>query len=155
MKLALVCLFVCSSLFLPGQCRSQEPAKPADDKPAAEEKPAAEAKPVADAKPASDAAKKENPIKSSPTSLASGKKKYGQDCAMCHGSEGAGDGDLAADMHLKLKDFRDPATVKDMSDSDIYNLINNGKGKMMGEEGRLKPDDIWDVVNFVRSLAKK
>jgi hypothetical protein len=26
---------------------------------------------------------------------------------------------------------------------------------MMGEEGRLKPDDIWDVINFVRSLAKK
>ena len=74
---------------------------------------------------------------------------------MCHGSEGAGDGDLAADMHLKLKDFRDPSAIKDMSDSDIYNIINNGKGKMTGEEGRLKPDEIWDVVNFVRSLPKK
>jgi hypothetical protein len=25
---------------------------------------------------------------------------------------------------------------------------------MMGEEGRLKPDQIWDVVNYVRSLSK-
>jgi hypothetical protein len=25
----------------------------------------------------------------------------------------------------------------------------------MGEEGRLKPDEIWDVVNFVRTLSKK
>ena len=143
MKLALVCLFVCSTLFLPFQSRSQEPVKPADEKPATE------------AKASSDTAKKDNPVKSSPTSLASGKKKFGQDCAMCHGKEGAGDGDLAEDMHLKLADFRDAAALKDMTDGDIYNIINNGKGKMMGEEGRLKPDDIWDVINFVRSLAKK
>jgi hypothetical protein len=58
-------------------------------------------------------------------------------------------------MHLKLADFRDAAALKTLSDGDIYNIINNGKGKMMGEEGRLKPDDIWDVINFVRSLAKK
>ena len=144
MKVALVCLFVCSTLLLPFQSRSQEPAKPADEKPAA-----------SDAKPTPDAPKKENPVKSSPTSLASGKKKFSQDCAMCHGKEGAGDGDLAEDMHLKLADFRDAAALKDLTDGDIYNIINNGKGKMMGEEGRLKPDEIWDVINFVRSLAKK
>ncbi|HTA56782.1 MAG TPA: cytochrome c [Candidatus Baltobacteraceae bacterium] len=149
MKLALACVFVCSALVLPLQCHSQEPAKPAEEKPAAEEKPPAEAK------AGTEAAKKDNPVKSSPTSLASGKKKYGQDCAMCHGKEGAGDGDLAEDMKLKLKDLRDADALKNLNDGDIYNLINNGKGKMMGEEGRLKPDEIWDVVNFVRSLAKK
>jgi mono/diheme cytochrome c family protein len=146
MKLTLVCAFVCASLLLPLHCLSQEPAKPAEEKPAAE------------AKPSSDAAKQAsptNPTKVSPTSLSSGKKKYGQDCAMCHGKEGAGDGDLAEDMHLKLRDFRDAATLKDVSDGDIYTIINNGKGKMMGEEGRLKPDEIWDIVNFVRSLSKK
>jgi mono/diheme cytochrome c family protein len=132
---------------MPLHCQAQEPAKPAEEKPAAEAKPA-------DAKTNSDAAKI-NPVKASPTSLQSGKKKYGQDCAMCHGKEGAGDGDLAEDMHLKLKDFRDAETLKDLSDGDIYSIINNGKGKMMGEEGRLKPDEIWDIVNFVRSLPKK
>jgi len=74
---------------------------------------------------------------------------------MCHGKEGAGDGDLAEDMKLKLKDLRNADALKDLNDGDMYNLINNGKGKMMGEEGRLKPDEIWDVVNFVRSLSKK
>ena len=154
MKLILVCAFVCSSLFLPLQCRSQEPPKPAEEKPATEAKSTTEAKPAAEAKNSSDAAKA-NPVKPSPTSLSSGKKKYGQDCAMCHGKEGAGDGDLAEDMHLKLRDFRDAATLKDVSDGDIYSIINNGKGKMMGEEGRLKPDEIWDIVNFVRTLPKK
>jgi mono/diheme cytochrome c family protein len=149
MKLALACVFVCSFLLLPLQCRSQEPTKPADEKPAAEEKPAA------DAKNSSDSAKSANPVKASPTSIASGKKKYGQDCAMCHGKEGAGDGDLAEDMHLKLKDFREAEALKDLSDADMYKIINNGKGKMVGEEGRLRPEEIWDVVNFVRTLSKK
>jgi mono/diheme cytochrome c family protein len=143
MKLALACVFVCSFLLLPLQCRSQEPTKPADEKPAA------------DAKNSSDSAKSANPVKASPTSIASGKKKYGQDCAMCHGKEGAGDGDLAEDMHLKLKDLREADVLKDISDAEMYKIINNGKGKMMGEEGRLKPDEIWDVVNFVRTLSKK
>ena len=149
MKLTLVFIFVCSFLLLPLQCRTQEPAKPVNEKSAADEKPAA------DTKNSSDSAKPTNPVKSSPTSLSSGKKKYSQDCAMCHGKEGAGDGDLAEDMHLKLKDFREAEALKDLSDGDIYKLINNGKGKMMGEEGRLKPDEIWDVVNFVRTLSKK
>src|SRR5258708_25559688 len=148
MKLTLVFIFVCSFLLLPLQCRTQEPAKPVNEKSAADEKPAA------DTKNSSDSAKPTNPVKSSPTSLSSGKKKYSQDCAMCHGKEGAGDGDLAEDMHLKLKDFREAEALKDLSDGDIYKLINNGKGKMMGEEGRLKPDEIWNVVNFVRSLSK-
>jgi hypothetical protein len=35
---------------------------------------------------------------------------------MCHGENGNGKGDLVADMELSMKDLRDPATLKDMSD---------------------------------------
>lgn len=94
-------------------------------------------------------------VKATPASLASGKKIYSTDCLMCHGKEGAGDGDLAVDMKLSLKDFRDPAVLKDMSDKEMYELIDKGKGKMMGEEGRLKAEQISDVANYVRSLGKK
>ncbi|HTZ33946.1 MAG TPA: c-type cytochrome [Methylomirabilota bacterium] len=93
--------------------------------------------------------------KATPASVASGKKIYATDCLMCHGKEGAGDGDLAVDMKLTLKDYRDPATLKDISDKEMFEIIDKGKGKMMGEEGRLKPEQISDVVNYVRSLAKK
>jgi mono/diheme cytochrome c family protein len=122
---------------------SQETQKPAEEKSAAESKGAA------------DAVKLVNPVKATPDSVALGKKVYGTDCAMCHGKAGAGDGDLAVDMKLKLKDFGDPAALKDMTDGEIYTEILNGKGQMSGEEGRLKPGQIWNVVNYVRSLAKK
>jgi len=120
----------------------QEAQKPAEEKAVGEVKKA-------------DAAKLENPVKATPDSIAAGKKSYGVDCAMCHGKEGAGDGDLAADMKLKLKDYRNPAALKDMTDGEMYEVILKGKGQMTGEEGRLKDTQIWNVVNFVRSIAKK
>jgi len=122
---------------------SSEPKKPAEEKPAGQ------------AQSAGGATKSGNPVKATPESLAAGKKWFQMDCAMCHGKGGAGDGDLAADMKLKLKDFRDEAALKDMSDQEMFGLITKGKGQMMGEEGRLKPEQVWDVVNYVRSLSKK
>ena len=104
---------------------------------------------------AGDVSKMVNPVKPTADSIALGKKAYGTDCAMCHGKTGAGDGDLAADMKLKLKDYRDPEALKSMTDGEIFTLIDKGKGQMSGEEGRMKPGQIWNVVNYVRSLAKK
>ena len=80
---------------------------------------------------------------------------YGYDCAMCHGATGDGKGDLVADMKLTMKDLTDPATLKEMSDGEIFAIIKNGKGQMTGEGDRAKPDDIWNLVIYVRSLAGK
>ena len=96
-----------------------------------------------------------NPVKPTAESQAKAKKMYGYDCAMCHGDKGDGKGDLVEDMKLTLKDYSDPAALKDLSDGDIYNIIKNGKGKMTGEGDRAKPDDIWNLVIYVRSFAKK
>jgi mono/diheme cytochrome c family protein len=106
-------------------------------------------------KTVADASKLVNPVKPTPESVAQGKKAYGFDCAMCHGKEGAGDGDLVESMQLKLKDYRDPASLKEMTDAEMYTIITRGKGKMTGEEERMKPEQVWNVVNYVRSLAKK
>ena len=66
-----------------------------------------------------EAAAKTNPVKPSEESLAKGKKMYGLDCAMCHGKDG------------------------------------DGKGDMPPEGDRAKDDDIWNMVNYVKSMAKK
>lgn len=110
---------------------------------------------AADYKIPPDASKLPNPVKPTAASLAAGKKSYGFDCAMCHGKDGDGKGDLAADMKLKLVDYRDPASLKDMTDGDLFYIIKNGKGEMTGEGDRSKPEEIWNLVNYVRSLAQK
>jgi len=134
-----IILVVCGVLWL-SVCQQEK--KPGEEKSGAE-------------KNAEDTSKLVNPVKVSPESLAQGKKVYGFDCAMCHGKEGAGDGDLAESMHLKLKDYRDAAVLKGLTDGEMYTIIMNGKGQMSGEEGRMKPEQVWNVVNYVRSLAKK
>jgi mono/diheme cytochrome c family protein len=102
-----------------------------------------------------EAARMVNPVKPTPESQAHVKKMYGYDCAMCHGENGNGKGDLVGDMKLTVKDYTDPAALKDLTDGQIFYIIKNGKGQMPGEGDRAKPDDIWNMVIYVRSLAKK
>jgi len=145
-----------SALALFGICgAAQQTDKAAQQaaKPAAQAGKTAPA-PAAFAIPA-DVAKQPNPIKPTAASIAAGKQMYGYDCAMCHGANGSGKGDLAADMKLTLKDYRDAAALKDMTDGDMFYIIQKGKGDMTGEGDRQKPEEIWDMVNFIRSLSKK
>jgi mono/diheme cytochrome c family protein len=102
-----------------------------------------------------EAAKMANPVKPTPESQARAKKQYGYDCALCHGENGNGKGDVVADLKLTLKDYTDPAALKDLSDGEIFYIIKNGKGQMPSEGDRAKPEEIWNMVILVRSFAKK
>ena len=92
-------------------------------------------------------------IKPSPESLAHAKKVYGYDCAMCHGADGAGKGELASQMKLKLGDMSDPATLKDKTDEQLYGTIRDGKDKMPAEGDRMNAQDGWSLVEYIRSLS--
>ena len=109
----------------------------------------------ADFKVPPEIAKQANPVKPSSESIAQGKKKYAIDCAMCHGKTGDGKGDLATEMNLKIPDYHDPAALKDKTDGELFYIIQKGKGDMPAEGDRAKKDDIWNLVNYIRSLAKK
>jgi len=98
-------------------------------------------------------AREPNPVKPTPESLAEGKKIYGYDCASCHSATGDGKTDVAKD--LKVPDLTDPAVLKDQTDGEIFYILKNGHGNMPQEGDRVKPEQLWDLVNYVRSLAKK
>ena len=122
--------------------------QPTTSAPAAQNAPTYAAIPV-------EAAKAPNPVKPTPESLARAKKWWTLDCVMCHGKEGNGQGDTAKDMKLTIADFTDPATLKDRTDGEIYYIIKNGHQDMPPEGPRIKTEEGWDLVNYVRSLAKK
>ena len=96
-----------------------------------------------------------NPVKATAESQAHAKKVYGYDCALCHGANGNGKGDLVDDLKLTLKDYTDPAALKGMSDGELFTIIKDGKGQMPPEGDRGKPADMWNLVILVRSFAKK
>ncbi len=128
------------SLFLLSMSLRQQPTADAP-------KPAAEA-PI----PAADAAKV-NPVKATPASLAKARKMYGYDCAMCHGATGNGKGDVAPST--PLKDYTDPASLRDLTDGQLFYIIQNGRGQMPGEAGRQNDQEIWNMVILVRSFSHK
>jgi cytochrome c6 len=69
-------------------------------------------------------------------------------CASCHGADGKG---KAA---LKTQDMSS-AAVQQMTDAELTAITTDGKGKMPAYGKSLKPDQIQDLVAYIRSLAKK
>lgn len=100
-------------------------------------------------------AKRTNPTKATASSLAEARRFFSYDCAMCHGKDGDGKGDLAQQMKLQMPDLRDPATTEKMTDGELFYILTKGKEQMPGEGTRLSDDQKWQLVNLVRAFAKK
>ena len=101
-----------------------------------------------------EAASMVNPVKPTAESRAHAKKIYGYECSACHGDDGAGAGEIAKNLKAKMPDFRDPAALKGRTDGELFYIIKNGEGEMDGEGQRVKPDDMWNLVNYVRAFSK-
>lgn len=119
--------------------QAQEPAKP---------------NPPSEEKIPQNAAQKANPVKPTPELIAKAKKTYAIDCAMCHGENGDGKGDMASDIK-NVTDFTKPDAMKNRTDGELFYIIRKGKGDMPPEGDRAKDDDVWNLVNYVRAFAKK
>lgn len=103
-----------------------------------------------------DAAKIQNPVASSPESIAAGKQSYTRYCANCHGLNA--EGSPGNDLTPEAPDLTDKQWKHGSTDGEIFNSIKNGIGPEfnMGAFGdQLKDEDVWKVVNYIRSLAKK
>ena len=126
------------------------PATPAQDKKDAP----VQTPPAAEWKVPPEEAQRANPVRPSNASIAEGKNLYRTQCAMCHGTEGDGKGDLAVELKMKLRDYRDAAALKGVSDGELHYMLLKGKGQMPGQEGRMREAQLWNLVNFIRSLAR-
>lgn len=102
-----------------------------------------------------DAAKLINPVTASPESIGAGRRAYTQFCANCHGPSGRGDGSGAA-AGTPPADLTDAMWDYGSTDGEIFGVIHDGTGNEMGGYAeRLKDADIWNIVNYVRTLARK
>ena len=114
------------------------------------------ARPSAEAHGHPSAAKLKNPVPADATSIAAGHAVYVKTCAVCHGETGKGDGKMGEEMIPKPGDLTDADWKHGSSDGEIFAFIRNGaKGTGMKAYGRkLTTHQIWDAVNYIRSLAK-
>jgi copper resistance protein D len=87
-------------------------------------------------------------------SVARGARLYAENCALCHGAGGKGDGPAAAALTVRPADLTAPHLFAH-PEGDLFWWVSNGKanGVMPGFSGVLRPADRWDVINFVRVRA--
>jgi cytochrome c6 len=74
---------------------------------------------------------------------------YKSKCAACHGADGTGS---AMGKKLGAHDFTS-ADVQKLSDTELTDIITNGKNKMP-KYGSLAPEDIKGLVAYIRTLKK-
>lgn len=105
----------------------------------------------------------QNPVAASPESIASGQGLYGRLCAECHGEKGDGVSEMAASLsagELKPSDLTDDVWEHGSTDGEIFVFIRDGavgSGAMKGLNGRpgVGPTEMWNLVNYIRSIHRE
>ena len=109
-------------------------------------------KPATEFKVPQEEVDRKNPIESNSTSIAEGKRLYGAtDCALCHGKDGGGKGVLARDISMNTHDWAKAESLAKFTDGELCYIILKGKGRMPAYEGKETPEQVWEIVNYIRS----
>jgi mono/diheme cytochrome c family protein len=98
-----------------------------------------------------DAQKLKSPVVNTKKSIARGRVIFMQNCTSCHGENGKAEGSLVADA----TDLTSPQLYKSgTSEGEIFHSVRDGAGDQMPAfKSQLDSEtDIWNLVNFIRSL---
>jgi mono/diheme cytochrome c family protein len=77
---------------------------------------------------------------------------YKGKCVMCHAADGSGDSPTG--KALKVKNLRSEEVQK-QSDTELTEVITKGRNKMPAFGQKLKPEEIQELVTYIRQLGKK
>ena len=102
-----------------------------------------------------DAAKLKNPVASNAESIAAGQKLYAKNCASCHGESGKGDGKMGAQLKPLPSNLTDAEWKHGSTDGEIFTVLRDGvkTTPMKSFKSKMTEHELWDVVNYVRSLG--
>jgi mono/diheme cytochrome c family protein len=96
-----------------------------------------------------------NPVKSDAESLKDAKALWVKHCQSCHGKTGLGDGSKAAQLDTEVGDLS-TADAQSQSDGSLFYKSLEGRDDMPSFKKKIPDqDEIWAVVNFIRTLKAK
>ncbi len=97
----------------------------------------------------------QNPVSSSPQSIAHGEQIFLQRCTGCHGRKADGKGPNSLDISPRPRNLRNAAFIRNTPDRRLLESITYGvEGTAMPSwiDYGLSQNDIGDIVNYIRSL---
>ncbi len=94
----------------------------------------------------------QNPMKGNEGATTNGKIAYTTYCVPCHGDKGKGNGVAAAGLSTPPADHTS-AKVQGQSDGAIFWKIYTGNNPMPSYK-TLTQTQIWELVNYIRTLSK-
>jgi mono/diheme cytochrome c family protein len=97
--------------------------------------------------------KMENPNTADDESLKMGKMQYSKNCASCHGKTGLGDGTKARSLETFPGDFSSDAFAS-QTDGEHFYKSKYGRNEMPKFENKISDEDIWDIVNYIKTFKK-
>lgn len=101
-----------------------------------------------------------NPLPASAGHVQAGKKLFMETakplaCMNCHGTRGDGAGPLGGGLIPPPRNFTCGATMKDIPDGQLFWIIKNGSpGTGMMPFSGLSNDEVWQLIQYLRSLAR-
>ncbi len=96
----------------------------------------------------------ENPVKKDSVSIEIGKGKYNLNCSFCHGRTGLGDGIKGKQLKTFPGDFSGKV-YQSQTDGEHFYKTKFGRGEMPAYEKTLTDEDIWHIVNYMRTFRKE
>ncbi len=96
-----------------------------------------------------------NPVKADDESLKEAKGLWTKHCTSCHGKTGKGDGTKAAQLETEMRDLSS-AELQKQSDGELFYKTLEGRDEMPTFKKKIaEEDDVWLLVNFIRTLKGK
>ena len=101
-----------------------------------------------------DAKKVKNPFPPTPETLADAQQLFTDNCVLCHGEKGLGDGPGAKAIKVKPANFTDAKMMAAETDGSLYWKMTNGRGPMPSWKDTLTDKERWELVGYIRKLTK-
>jgi len=94
-----------------------------------------------------------NPVANTEESISTGKLLYKKHCGFCHGNTGLGDGVKARQIETFPGDFSGDY-YQSQTDGEHFYKTKTGRGEMPAYENKVTDEDIWHIVNYMRTFKK-
>lgn len=95
-----------------------------------------------------------NPFPSNPENLEAGKQTFTDNCVLCHGDKGKGDGIAGRTSKIPPANFTDSKLMGAETDGSLFWKMSEGRGPMPTWKETLSDKERWQLVDYIRKLNK-